>query len=222
METYSYNEEIKNIEKIEFCVFGNDEVKRYSAVNKELHGISLPESYENGEPKKGGLNDARLGAIDNHFNCVTCGLDKEKCPGHFGHTELAEPMFHYGYAPFVKNILSCVCLRCSKLLVYKNDEETANMIKRKTGKARFNEIRSACQGINYCQRSDGQRMYGCGAPVPKIKFNIDQGTCIIQMRAEYNLAGTEDNEEGKQIQTKKTIREILTQDVCFNILKNIF
>lgn len=221
MATYTYNEDIKNIERIDFSVFGNDEVKRYSAVNKELHGITLPESYENGEPKKGGLNDARLGVTDSHFDCVTCGLDKESCPGHFGHTELAEPMFHYGYAPTVRSILSCVCLRCSKLLVYKTEEEIEYMIKHKSGKARFNEIRSLCQSVNFCQRSDGQRMYGCGAPIPKIKLNIDKASCIIQMRAEYNLSGTEDTEEGKQIQTKKTIREILTQDVCYNILKNI-
>ena len=40
-----------------------------------------------------------------------------KCEGHPAHTELAEPVFHLGFMPHLRNLLLCVCLRCSKLLV---------------------------------------------------------------------------------------------------------
>ena len=39
------------------------------------------------------------------------------CPGHFGHIELAKPMYHIGFLPTVLKIMRCVCFHCSKLLV---------------------------------------------------------------------------------------------------------
>jgi hypothetical protein len=38
------------------------------------------------------------------------------CPGHFGHIELAKPMFHVGFLEQVRKVLRCVCYRCQKLL----------------------------------------------------------------------------------------------------------
>ncbi|VVU95057.1 RNA polymerase Rpb1, domain 1 [seawater metagenome] len=97
VDNYAYNEDVVNIEKIQFGIFGNKEVRNYSSVKKDTFGINLPESYDNFEPKKGGLVDLRMGSCDIHLNCTTCGLDSIKCPGHFGHTDLAEPVFHIGF-----------------------------------------------------------------------------------------------------------------------------
>ena len=83
------------------------------------------------KPKSGGLMDPRLGTIDRNFKCQTCGEGMSECPGHFGHIELARPVFHPGKlpAPFastsahtikgfivkVKKILECICVNCGKL-----------------------------------------------------------------------------------------------------------
>ncbi len=48
------------------------------------------------KPKTGGLMDPRLGTIDRNFKCQTCGEGMSECPGHFGHIELARPVFHPG------------------------------------------------------------------------------------------------------------------------------
>ena len=48
------------------------------------------------KPKIGGLMDPRLGTIDRNFKCQTCGEGMSECPGHFGHIELARPVFHPG------------------------------------------------------------------------------------------------------------------------------
>lgn len=40
-----------------------------------------------------------------------------ECPGHFGHIELAKPVFHVGFLGKTMKILRCVCFFCSKLLV---------------------------------------------------------------------------------------------------------
>ena len=93
MSAYKYDENIHHIDSIQFSVFANDVVKDYSSVTKDEFGIYLPESYENSEPKRGGLVDTRLGITDLNLDCSYCGLKAKDCPGHFGHTELAEPVF---------------------------------------------------------------------------------------------------------------------------------
>lgn len=40
-----------------------------------------------------------------------------ECPGHFGHIDLAKPVFHVGFVTKTIKILRCVCFYCSKLLV---------------------------------------------------------------------------------------------------------
>jgi DNA-directed RNA polymerase II subunit RPB1 len=84
------------------------------------------------KPKLGGLMDPRMGTIDRNFKCQTCGEGMSECPGHFGHIELARPVFHPGiiqraslFAPShtfckgfiikVKKILESICVDCGKL-----------------------------------------------------------------------------------------------------------
>ena len=185
-QSYSYNDKINHINSIQFAIFGNDEIKFNSSVNKDEHGINLPESYDNMEPKKGGLVDPRLGVTDLHFNCDFCGLNSNDCPGHFGHADLAEPVFHIGFLTYIKQILSCICIRSSRLLVHKYEKELEELIRTKSGKARFNEIRKLCTNISYSTIS--------GMPVPKIREEKKKNTATIQIIAEtiitnYHRAG---------------------------------
>lgn len=70
-----------------------------------------------GKPMRGGLGDLRLGTTDRRISCETCTGNMADCPGHFGHIELARPMYHIGFLKTVVSILRCVCFNCSKLLV---------------------------------------------------------------------------------------------------------
>lgn len=60
--------------------------------------IEYPEVMdESGQrAKPGGLMDPRMGTIDRNFKCQTCGEGMSECSGHFGHIELARPVFHIG------------------------------------------------------------------------------------------------------------------------------
>ena len=78
--------------------------------------IESSETYDRGKPKMGGLSDPRLGTIDRHTKCETCAGSMAECPGHFGHLELAKPMFHIGFLKTVLSILRCVCYNCSRVL----------------------------------------------------------------------------------------------------------
>ena len=86
--------------------------------DKEAKGLGINEAvtYENGIPKDGGLMDLRMGTTDKAFKCKTCSGDRTECPGHFGHIELAKPMLHVGFIPFVLKLLRCVCFHCSAIL----------------------------------------------------------------------------------------------------------
>lgn len=60
--------------------------------------IEYPETMDEQKqrPRELGLNDSRLGSIDRSFKCGTCDENMSECPGHFGHIELATPVFHVG------------------------------------------------------------------------------------------------------------------------------
>jgi len=72
---------------------------------------------EKGKPKAGGLTGPRMGTVDHKIKCQTCMAGMAECPGHFGHLELAKPMFHIGFMKTVLSIMRCVCFNCSKILV---------------------------------------------------------------------------------------------------------
>lgn len=216
-EIYSYEDRIRQIDHIDFGILSNAEKRRISALGKDTIGIDIPDLYDNLEPKRGGLIDPRLGPSDNNSDCATCGLNSLYCIGHFGHIELAEPIFHINYLPFVKKILSCICLRCSRLLIYKNEEEIMEMLKNKSGKSRMNEIRNLVKGVTYCQR----QYASCGTPVSKIKLEIKKSTAAINLISETDFSTVSD--EGANVNSfdKKKNRQLLTPDIVYDILKNI-
>lgn len=202
------------VDRIEFSVLGNNEFKRMTVVDKETVGIDVADLYDNMEPKRGGLIDPRMGSTDRYISCSTCGLNSDDCVGHFGHIDLAEPTFHMGYIQFVKKILGCICLKCSKLLVHKNENEIADMLKHKNGKARFKEIIRLSKNAKSCSKP-GQ---GCGAPVTKIKLEIKKQNTSVELRSIIELKGGFDDGfmDGKRI-----IKQNLSPDIIYDILKNI-
>jgi DNA-directed RNA polymerase II subunit RPB1 len=205
-----YSEDVKKIEKIEFSIFRNKDVKLYSAVRDDPFGIDLAESYENFEPKKGGLVDLRMGTCSLYLPCTTCGQNQQDCPGHFGHTELAEPVFHFGYLNHIKNILQCICLKCSNLLIEKNDTMFKKALLKKA-ETRFKEIRILTKNTKFC--------YECGVPVPKIKREVkDNGS--IKIMVEREIAATGDMKDDPANMVKK-IKESYSPRECYNILRNI-
>ena len=208
-----YSEDVKNIKKIKFSVFTNTEIKKYSAVKDDPFGINLDDSYDNYEPKKGGLVDLRLGTCDIYLRCTTCGLNSLECPGHFGHTELAEPVFHYGFLAHLKNILHCVCLKCSNLLIERSDTNLKTILA-KSSQERFKENKDTAKNVSYCPT--------CGAPVPKIRKEVKESAGSIRIILEREVrASLIDEATGTIQELKKKIKEYLTPRQCYNIFRNI-
>lgn len=204
------------IDHIEFTILGNEEIKSISSFGKKSIGVDVPDLYDNLEQKKNGLIDTRMGTTEFGVPCGTCELDSSHCEGHFGHITLEEPVFHIGYLNTVKKVLGCICLKCSKLLIYKNEEEIENIVRNKSRKARLSEIRNVVKDVTHCQKLNS----GCGAPTAKIRIDpTKKGSLSINLIAEYKLEQGDKSEATEKLKKKTVV--ILTPEICYNILKNI-
>jgi DNA-directed RNA polymerase subunit A' len=104
---------IKSIDGIKFCVWSPNEIRKYSVAE-----ITAPETYdEDGMAVQGGLMDGRLGTLEPGQKCLTCGNTSARCPGHFGHIELAEPVLHIAFIDSIHKLLNSTCRSCSRIKV---------------------------------------------------------------------------------------------------------
>ncbi|VEU24076.1 DEKNAAC105257 [Brettanomyces naardenensis] len=168
---------LRTVQEVQFGLLSPEEIRAISVAKIEYPEIMDPVTMK---PRIGGLNDPRLGSIDRNFKCQTCGEDMKECPGHFGHIELAKPVFHIGFMPKIKKLCECVCMNCGKLLL---DEHTnpnfAAAIKIRDPKKRFQAVWSLCKTKMVCEvdppvedEDDDQPVYrrgGCGSIQPSIR-----------------------------------------------------
>ena len=199
------------VTRVDFSIYSNIDVVKDSAIS-DPNGLTNAEIYNNGEPVEDGVIGTRLGVTESRLVCKTCGQTALTCPGHFGHIKLVQPVFHMGFRFLLKDILSCICIRCSKLLVYKNENEISKLLNNKQGKARFAEIKSICKGISHCQKEN----YGCGTPAHKITIEKKYGDVLFL--AEAIKKKTDNDETGT---AKKNAPQILSPQLCYDILRCI-
>jgi len=147
--------DIEPIVGIQFGIFSPEEIERRSVVE-----ITNAGTFDGNEPRIGGLFDPRMGTLENGKTCRSCGQTNHNCPGHFGHYKLARPVYYIQFFPMILNILSCICIRCSKLLIDKDDNK--NLLK-KRGEARWKVVLNLCKNINRCGEDIED---GCGALQP--------------------------------------------------------
>jgi len=111
----SYNDqkvEIQEVKGIQFSILSPEEIIKRSVVK-----ITKTDTYAGNEPVIGGLFDSRMGVLEHNKVCSTCEQKNVFCPGHFGHIELAKPVFHAMFFDITKKILKCTCYRCSRMLI---------------------------------------------------------------------------------------------------------
>lgn len=122
---------VRKLNCVQFGVLGPDEIRRMSVAE-----IKYEKPYENGQPKHEGIVDRRLGANGPNFPCLTCFCDDRSCPGHFGHVELAKPMFNIGFINVTLKVLRCVCHYCSRLLASDSSVEVLLKMSKPTDRLR--------------------------------------------------------------------------------------
>lgn len=113
--------------------------------------------YSKQVPESGGMNDLRMGTCDRRTYCATCRNSMIKCPGHFGHMDLAIPMYHFCMIGTVVKMLRCVCVFCSHLLVDIFEDDPRLQLVNPSERLEF--ISNMCKTRRQCPR--------CEAPQPK-------------------------------------------------------
>jgi len=103
----------KVIDGIKFGVLSPSDIRKLSVVE-----IQTADTYdEDGAPITAGLMDGRLGTLEPRQRCKTCGNTAARCPGHFGHIELAVPIIHVDFAKIINELLTATCRNCGRILL---------------------------------------------------------------------------------------------------------
>ncbi|TKS92860.1 DNA-directed RNA polymerase II subunit RPB1 [Collichthys lucidus] len=210
---------LRTIKRVQFGIISPDELKRMSVTEG---GIKYPETTEGGRPKLGGLMDPRQGVIERTGRCQTCAGNMTECPGHFGHIELAKPVFHVGFVTKIMKVLRCVCFFCSKLLVDSNNPKIKDILVKSKGqpRKRLTHVYELCKGKNICEGGEemdnkfGMEQQeteeditkekghgGCGRYQPRIRRSG------LELYAEWKHVN-EDSQEKKILLSPERVHEI--------------
>ena len=155
----SNGSEIDSIKCIRFCILSPDEIQKLSVAE-----IFKTDTYVSTEPVVNGLFDPRMGVLDHNKVCQTCEQKNTFCPGHFGHINLAKPVFYIQFFDIVKKLLKCVCFRCSKLLINtESDAINAILNKKYSRQKRWEHLYKLCSKVKRCGQ---ETLDGCGAKQP--------------------------------------------------------
>ncbi|CAG8980800.1 hypothetical protein HYALB_00003725 [Hymenoscyphus albidus] len=208
---------LKIIQEIQFGLLSPEEIKSMSVAH-----ILYPETMDESrmKPRESGLNDPRLGSIDRQFKCATCDQQMAECPGHFGHIELAKPVFHPGFIKKIKKILEMVCNDCGKILLDRSNPAFKAAVNIRDPKRRFDTIWRLCKAKMICDQdsnnegADGKDATvsthgGCGNIQPEVRQTALQ------------LMGTWKHPKDEDGETPPPDKRLITPEKALQIFKMI-
>lgn len=185
---------------VQFSMLSPEEIRKNSVVE-----VTSRDTYINNKPIAGGLFDPRMGVLEPGLICPTDGFTYIDTPGYFGHIELAKPLFFIQHIKEVMKICKCICYKCSKLLINKNQHKH---ILTKNGSDRWSYVIAACSKVKRCGDSSED---GCGCKQPdKIKLEGMATIFAIWENIETDAEG-----ESKKITHK------LTPEIILKVFKRI-
>ena len=173
------DQQIETVNGVQFSILGPEEIIARSVVE-----VTKTDTYAGTEPVVNGLFDPRMGVLEMNRVCRTCEEKNTFCPGHFGHINLARPVYHVMFFEMVKKLLRCVCYRCSRILAHPDYNDAMKSLCARKGLSaskRWDEVNAICAKIKRCGAKDGNRDLGCGAVQPG-KYAKDG---ILKIMAEW-------------------------------------
>ena len=127
---------------VQFSMLSPEEIRNNSVVE-----VTTRDTYINNKPVPNGLFDSRMGVLEPGIICPTDGYTYIDTPGYFGHIELARPVFFIQHIKEIMKISKCVCYKCSKLLVNKNDHKHVYDM---SSEKRWNYVYSLASKVKRC------------------------------------------------------------------------
>ncbi|CAD6232211.1 GSCOCG00001801001-RA-CDS [Cotesia congregata] len=220
MATSDSKAPIRTVKRVQFGILSPDEIRRMSVTEG---GIKFPETMEGGRPKLGGLMDPRQGVIDRNSRCQTCAGNMTECSGHFGHIDLAKPVFHVGFITKTIKILRCVCFFCSKLLISPQNPKIKEVVMKTKGqpRKRLAFIYDLCKTRKICEGGDEMDINKEGAEIPPTGGKQPHGGCG-RWQPQLRRTGLDISAEWKQVNEDSQDKKIvLTAERAWEILKHI-
>jgi len=163
---------------VQFSILSPEEIRRNSVVE-----VLKRDTYINNKPVIDGLFDPRMGVLEPGFICPTDGLTYIETPGYFGHIELGRPVFFIQHLKEIMKICRCICFKCSRLLLNKNQHK--HVLELSSSK-RWEYV---CFNASKIKRCGDATDDGCGHRQPtKIKL---EG--MASLYAIWNTLGKEEN-----------------------------
>jgi len=154
----------KIVDQIYFGVMSPQDIRRLSVAE-----IQTADTYdEDGAPITSGLMDGRLGTLEPRQRCRTCGNTAIRCPGHFGHIELAAPIIHVEFTKIVQDLLNSSCRNCGRIML---SEQRIVKLRQKIDKTR--KLLGIVPEDLYKKvfhESKAKECPHCGSPQLKIEF----------------------------------------------------
>lgn len=125
-DEYNVNPHTRNVNSIIFGILSPQKIREQSVckIDKYLSNIKETSADE------GSVVDPRMGTTTKDKICPTCNQSYDFCPGHFGHIDLALPVYNLMYMPILIKILKCTCINCGNLLINKNPSEKEQEMKK--------------------------------------------------------------------------------------------
>ena len=172
----SYNQDVEKISGIQFSIMSAEEIEKRSVAE-----IVSTDTFAGNDPIIGGLFDPRMGVIDHSKICQTCEQKNTFCPGHFGHIVLAKPLFYIQFFDIVKKIMKCICFKCSKILIDKDQADIKKILSKKISRQKkFETVYKICSKnkIKRCGFNNG-----CGCKQPdKIIKDTHEGKIVLEWK----------------------------------------
>ena len=127
---------------VQFGIANPEDIRKRSVVE-----VTTDKTYQSGQPVPNGVFDSRFGVIENGKVCPTCKQTNQLCPGHFGHIDLARPVYLYQFFDTAEKLANLICLSCSKPLMHADALDAMSS----SGMARFKEIRDSIKRPSQCE-----------------------------------------------------------------------
>ena len=193
---------VSKIVGIQFSILSPEEIRK-GAVTE----ITSRDTYIGNKPVLGGLFCPYMGVSEPGMLCPTDGLDYMNTPGYFGRIELAMPVFYYQHLNTIHKILRCVCLKCSRLLI--NKEEHKQALKMSPDE-RWSYVFGVANKVKRCGDVNDE---GCGCLMPKKIKKENLATLIAEWES--------DGIKGMSEEDAKKMNMQLTPDIVLKIFRRI-
>ena len=188
---------------IQFGMLSPEEIEKNAVVE-----VKTRNTYDNNKPLPEGLFDPRMGVLEPGLICPTDGLTYIETPGYFGCIKLAKPVLFVQHIKDIVKIAKCVCFKCSKLLINKNQHKH---ILDYSLEKRWDYVAPLASKIRRCGETIDD---GCGCKQPD-KIKLEGFDKIFAL---WESISTEQTDGTKQL-SKVNVR--LTPELLLKIFRRI-